>query len=296
MDAYYLLFDVGGTEIKFNALASDGTFLYKEHQYAPSYSLESQEAILAHFRQLIFSVIDTFQEKTLKGIGFAFPGPFDYEKGISLMQGMRKYEAIYGVNLRQRIQMWLEEANQPLVPIVFENDATCFAIGEYHQNSEAKKGIYLTLGTGCGSSFIAEGKVVKEGYGLNQMGMIYDVPFREGIIDEYLSVNGLKHLAEVKGYPFVNGKELAEAALSGHSLAQEIYRDFGTMIGEGIQPFVTAFQPDEVVFGGQISKSLPLYHKEIATACYPLEMRIRRTEDTTTSTLYGIYYVIKDNQ
>lgn len=296
MDAYYLLFDVGGTEIKLNALDSDGRFLYKEHQYAPSYSLESKEAILSHFRKLIFSVIDTFPEKVLKGIGFAFPGPFDYEEGISLMQGMRKYEAIYGVNLRQVIQSWLKERQQPLVPIRFENDATCFALGEYHQNAESQRGIYLTLGTGCGSSFIAEGKVVKGGYGLNDMGMIYDVPFREGIIDEYLSVNGLKHLATVKNYPFINGKELADAALAGHALAQEIYRDFGTMIGEGIQSFVADFQPDEVVFGGQISKSIALYHEEIAAACHPLKMNIRRTKDTTTSTLYGIYYVLKDNQ
>ena len=32
--------------------------------------------------------------------GFAFPGPFDYERGISLIRGVRKFERIYGLDCR----------------------------------------------------------------------------------------------------------------------------------------------------------------------------------------------------
>ena len=31
--------------------------------------------------------------------GFAFPGPFDYERGISLIRGVRKFERIYGLDV-----------------------------------------------------------------------------------------------------------------------------------------------------------------------------------------------------
>lgn len=295
MKTYDLLLDVGGTEIKMNALTSDGTFLLQKHQHAPAYAQESQATILAHFRSLLLSFIQEYQEEyQLRGIGLAFPGPFDYEKGISLMQGLRKYETIYGVNLREAIQTWLAEIGYHDVPIVFENDATCFALGEFHQTTETQKGIYLTLGTGCGSGLIEAGKIVKTGYGLNQMGMIYDTPFKEGIIDEYLSVNGLKKLAEEKRYPFINGKELAEAALTGNGVAQEVYQAFGLMIGEALNPFVASFQPQEIVFGGQISQSLPLFHGGILTNLAPWQPRIRRSEDTTTATLHGIENMIEN--
>lgn len=50
---YYLLFDVGGTEIKINALTAEKEFLLDKHQYVPSYSQETREVILAHFRSII---------------------------------------------------------------------------------------------------------------------------------------------------------------------------------------------------------------------------------------------------
>lgn len=296
MKPYYLLFDVGGTEIKINALTAEKEFLLDKHQYVPSYSQETKEVILAHFRSIISQMITRFKvDYQLAGIGLAFPGPFDYQNGISLMQGLRKYEEIYGVNLRENIQSWLTEWGFSELPIVFENDATCFALGEYHQQATVERGIYITLGTGCGSSLIANQKVVKSGYGLNQMGMIYDVPFKEGIIDEYLSINGLKKIALAKVYPFTNGKELADAAFAGQPLAKEIFQAFGTTIGEGLASFVASFSPNEVVFGGQISKSMDLFESNILNEWTGNEPAIRRSSDTTTATLYGIYYVILDN-
>lgn len=295
MKTYDLLLDVGGTEIKLNALTMEGTFLLEKHQHTPAYAQESQATILAHFRSLLLSFIGEYQEEyELRAIGLAFPGPFDYQNGISLMQGLRKYETIYGVNLREAIQTWLTEMGYHDVPIVFENDATCFSLGEFHQATDSQKGIYLTLGTGCGSGFVESGQIVKTGYGLNQMGMLYDSPFKEGIIDEYLSVNGLKKLAEEKNYLFMNGKELAEAALTGNTVAQEVYQAFGLMIGEALKPFVEQFQPQEMVFGGQISQSLPLFQGGILTNLSPWQPRLRRSEDTTTSTLQGIYYMIEN--
>lgn len=37
--------------------------------------------------------------KEVRGIAFAFPGPFDYEQGISLIQNQAKYDALFGLNL-----------------------------------------------------------------------------------------------------------------------------------------------------------------------------------------------------
>ena len=39
----------------------------------------------------------------------AIPGPFDYENGISRMQGLNKYDAIYGIPLEREIKARVPE-------------------------------------------------------------------------------------------------------------------------------------------------------------------------------------------
>ena len=41
--------------------------------------------------------------------GFAFPGPFDYERGISLIRGVRKFERIYGLDVAATLYPLLRE-------------------------------------------------------------------------------------------------------------------------------------------------------------------------------------------
>ena len=43
------------------------------------------------------------QFETVKGIGFAMPGPFDYVKGICYIRGVAKYENLYGINVGEAI-------------------------------------------------------------------------------------------------------------------------------------------------------------------------------------------------
>lgn len=295
MKPCYLLLDVGGTEIKINALAGN-QWLYSSSRHVPSLASETKLVIVEHLQKLLLKTIEEIEQREdrLQAIGFAFPGPFDYENGISLMQDFRKYDALYLVNLRQCVQEWLKNSGRAQVPIIFGNDARCFALGEYHANSSIQKGIYLTLGTGCGSTFIEHGRVVGHRYGLNAEGMLYDTPFKEGVLDEYLSVNGLRQLAEDKNYPFENGKKLAKSALDGDKEAAAIFQAFGQLIGEGISSFTAIFEPEEIVFGGQLSKSMPLFKETLLQELQPVQPNVRVSEDPAKSTLKGLYRIILD--
>ena len=57
----------------------------------------------------------------------AFPGPFDYAKGICLLRGLDKYDALYGVDLRRAFSRGSGIAPED---ILFTNDASAFALGE----------------------------------------------------------------------------------------------------------------------------------------------------------------------
>ena len=116
---------------------------------------------------------------------------------------------------------------------------------------------------------------------------------RQFIIDDYLCVDGLRKLVEVHDYPFKNGKELAQAAYLGDVIASEIYYTFGQMIGEALKPFVREFEPQEMVFGGQISQSLSLFEDGIKQVLAPYTPSLRRSADSTSATLYGLKKIIE---
>lgn len=58
--------------------------------------------------------------------GFAFPGPFDYERGISLIRGVRKFERIYGLDVAATLYPLLRECGTEEFRYV--NDAAAFAL------------------------------------------------------------------------------------------------------------------------------------------------------------------------
>src|SRR6187551_2712087 len=69
----------------------------------------------------------TNKNGTSKKIGIAMPGPFDYEKGISLISGLDKYESLYNLNVKELLAAELGIAS---ADIFMMNDASCFLKGE----------------------------------------------------------------------------------------------------------------------------------------------------------------------
>ncbi len=90
--------------------------------------------------------------------GVAVPGPFDYEHGIGLFAGVAKFEALYGVDVGAALAAGLPG---PPGPIVFLNDADAFLWGEWLFGVAAghDRCVAITLGTGIGSAFVADGRL-----------------------------------------------------------------------------------------------------------------------------------------
>lgn len=301
MKAFYFVMDVGGTELKVNCIGQDGVPLFETYLNYPAIAQGSKVEIVENFKEIFSTVTQKFLKKNgqLIGIGMAFPGPFDYERGISQIQNLRKYEEIYGVNLKTYFQEWTKELIGEEVPIIFLNDATSFGVGEYFKDETKNnhKGIYLTLGTGCGSTFIENQQIVKGKYGLNDEGALYNKPFRDGIIDQYLSSQGLSKLAENDGFKGINGYELSKLAREGNTTAKVIFDKFGQLIGQALSPYIHTFQPDEIVLGGQISKSFDLFEAGLLTEISDLPVStciIRKSQDSTKATFQGLVQQLKN--
>lgn len=94
MDCVTLCLDVGGTEIK-AAPVQNGTLL-TPIQYFPAHADGTFAELSAHFSNVLQTLYQLAPAGSkIDGVHFAFPGPFDYENGVCLIEGLDKYEAFF---------------------------------------------------------------------------------------------------------------------------------------------------------------------------------------------------------
>lgn len=291
--------DVGGTFIKGALFSTSFEKKYTDVHYYPANSQSSKMLIIENFenifQDLLFSLDD---EWVVDKIAIAFPGPFDYSNGISLIKKLGKFDELYQVNLKEelkKIQKKVENYQFQHAKIFFKNDAEAFAFGE-NSLSEAKKGAYFTLGTGLGSTFIKNGKSVKGQYKIPDSGMIFNDSFLKSIVDDYASARGLSKIINKYYLSEIDGQQLFNQANEGISSAINVFQEFGKVVKNVVEPYISEFKPQEIVFGGQISKSLCFFQNELeGLAKYNDKMIIRASEDTTLRTLEGLF-ILKEEE
>ena len=264
MEQRIVALDVGGTSIKAGLVHStdQGISLIEDSLLArPSHAEQEADRILEALTGMIEKV-GSFAEK-VDGVAFGFPGPFDDAKGISYMRGLGKFEAIYGMPLVPAMKERLKGRGNTAwekIPFSFVNDAWAFALGEARYGAAARypRVFCLTLGTGCGSAFLEHGKLVQGKDGVPANGMIFDQPFRDSKVDDYISRRYLLQCAKEKGLD-LDGKGLFREASNGNGEAEEVFQDYGSVLGQAIRPFVLSFQPDVLLLGGGISQAVSFF-------------------------------------
>src|SRR5688572_27556271 len=92
--------DVGGSSVKSALVAADQQIV-GDVCVDVIQSGATADEILKMLAAIISVHLDKMRE--VRGIAFAFPGPFDYEQGICLIQNQAKYESLYGVNVGARL-------------------------------------------------------------------------------------------------------------------------------------------------------------------------------------------------
>lgn len=310
-----LAFDVGGTAIKAGIFGAAGEPLAGSLAQYPAHADGSADEIIAHFTEiaaqqaalLLRSGTDAVigdDAEQIAAIGYAFPGPFDYAKGISYIRGLNKFEALYGLPLRSRLEEGMR-AHPLLGPLLaadlrllFANDAAMYALGEARFGHAAGKerAVCLTLGTGLGSAFLLQGRLLKEHAEVPPDGWLYATPYQGRIADDLVSRRGLLELAASLGFAADSAagqdvKQLAEQALiGGDTRAYELFRLFGERMARVLAAPLALFRPEVVVLGGQIAKSGSLFAPAFAAGLRArgLITQVALSDNTQLRTLQGI--------
>jgi glucokinase len=246
-----LAFDVGGSHIS-GALCSTPDLSLGPVVKAPMPEKQSAEAFVDVLADL---AAHAGADSQTAGAGFAMPGPFDYAQGISWMKHKMPY--LYGVNLREA---FAHRMGWNGTQVQFLNDAAAFLLGEV--GAGAARGVArvvgFTLGTGIGSGYAVDGRLVTQGLGVPPGGEIWNVPFEGGITEDLISTRAIK-----KAYGDRAGieKEVAEiAAAAAHDrVAAEVFAGFGKDLGRVLRIQLKDFAPQVVVLGGGIARSASLF-------------------------------------
>ncbi|HVJ08006.1 MAG TPA: ROK family protein [Acidisarcina sp.] len=257
-----LVFDVGGSHIACGVLSlKTGTLSQVRRTPTPvtGPSEEFFRAVEVLGKQLLTA------PEALAGLALAVPNPFDYERGISYME--HKYQYLYGVDLRRALADRF--ACDPS-RIHFLNDAAAFLIGEIHQGAAVGIGrsIGITLGTGVGSAFAVNGRIVTDDPNVPPGGEIWNLSYREGIVEDVISGRSIREIYKRLTGSMAEVREIARRAAED-AIARQAFEIFGQELGKVLRATCAAFHPERIVFGGAISHSgdlfLPAARAELAS-------------------------------
>lgn len=257
-NSYVIGADIGGSHITAALVDLEtGAVVDSSKVKEPVNAGADAKDILSHWTRAIQQVLSSAGTQ-VPAIGIAMPGPFDYPEGISLIKGVAKYESLYGMNIRAELKASLGFDNG----IYFENDASCFALGEAWSGEGAgcSRMVAVTLGTGLGGTFLHNNLIVHEGVGIPPQGYIYHLPYKNGIAEDYISTRWLlNEYFQRTGQRLAEVKQMAELAEEQDAVALALFAEMGGSLGEVLAPWLSDFEAERLVIGGNIRKAHPYF-------------------------------------
>jgi glucokinase len=232
--------DLGATNIRAGLVQGD---VIANIQSKRINSAGSVEVVLADFYALIELLID----QDVVAIGVGVPSVVNLEKGI-----------VYDV---QHIPSWKEVHLKEIleakyqIPVFVNNDANCFALGEYYfgKGNGKENIIGLTIGTGLGAGAIVNKHLFAgPNCGVGEFGM---VDYLEHNYEYYASGQFFSNVYQL------NGEEVFERVKKGDQQAQQYYAELGTHLGNAIKLIMYTYDASYIVFGGSVRHAYPYFQK-----------------------------------
>lgn len=246
MDSKILIgVDLGGTNMRAGRVEGG---LVVDHAAGSTPAKASADGVL----DKLYETIDKVFTPGVSGIGIGVPSVVDVEQGIVFtVENIPSWQEVHLKEILER---------RYRLPVYVNNDANCFALGEFHfgQGRGFRHMVGMVVGTGLGAGIILNGHLCS---GANcGAGEIGAVPYREQTLEYYAS-----------GQVFVrdhgeNGALIHARALKGDAGALRILDQFGEDFGTAIMTTLYAFDPELIVLGGSVSKAFPFFEKSMRNA------------------------------
>ena len=256
--------DIGGTKIAAGLVSPEGELSGLVKVPSPASDPELMT-------KTVVELINQLAEgKEIEAVGIAAAGFIDAKRN----------EILYSPNLQWRHEP-LRSRVQELVsfPVFLENDANAAAWAEFRfgGGKKAQSMVMLTIGTGVGGAIIADGRLIRGGFGIGgELGHIRLIKGgrqcgcgQRGCLEQYGSGTAflkaarklatsdgpagrrLRELASENG--ILTGAEVSQAISEGDVGALSLLRELGDYLGQGLASIVAALDPEVCIIGGGVS-------------------------------------------
>jgi glucokinase len=258
--------DIGGTNTVFGFVDREGT-IYAEDKIKTRHYDEIEVFVAALYDKILVAGKKTGSGTEIKGFGIGVPmgninkGTIEHAAGLP-WKGIIPLADIFHKHTD--------------LPVVVTNDANAAAVGEmvFGGAKGMKNFVVITLGTGLGSGFVIDGKLVygHDGFA-GEIGHTAIRPGpsnrecgcgRKGCLETYVSATGLKRTllkimadslqpSELRKFSFdeLDAEIIHKAAKNGDILAKMAFEHTGRMLGFKLADVVAHTNPEAIfLFGG----------------------------------------------
>jgi glucokinase len=258
--------DIGGTNTTYGIVDNQGNIIAEnsiktgEHKLVDDYvkNLSGDIKKLAE---------ESGKELKIKGIGIGVPNG-NYYKGTVEFAPNLPWKGV--INFAELFKEYFD------LPIILTNDAKAAAIGEmiYGAAKGMKDFILITLGTGLGSGFVANGGLIygHDGFA-GELGHTIAVKNgrlcgcgRKGCLEQYASATGIvktaiemlesskeNSLLRDLDKETITSKKIYEAAKAGDSLALRAFDYTAKILGQSLADAAAVTSPEAIIFFGGLS-------------------------------------------
>ncbi|TGK04989.1 ROK family protein [Leptospira semungkisensis] len=255
--------DIGAQSVKACLTNQEGSLLYQcDRKTGP----ETDNKEFLSLLEDSVSEILRFSKEPIASIGIGSPGPIDKENGILVSSA--NLPKLKNVPLVSHLK------NTFRIPVYYDNDANCAALGEYWFGSgkNSPNLIVLTLGTGLGGGWILEGKLF-DGYKGNSLEVGHTTIRpggalcgcgQRGCIEAYFSASGFSSRYQEKTGKILSSVEsLFEEEEKGDPSSKQILEEGIEALAETIRNLIHLFNPECIVLSGGIAKSYSKFGKRL---------------------------------
>ena len=246
--------DIGGTNVKFGVVSSDGVLLSKK-KYPTAEVVAQTGKFMDGFITCIKEQLA--ENKKIKKIGIGVPGLLSKDRTTT--QILQNIPSLNQTNL-------IETLSQAFPDIEFhvENDANAAALGEFYfsKTKLPQDFAMITLGTGIGGAAIIDGKIFLGGNG-NGMEIGHMVRTSSKTFEDLMGkrgiVGGVENLlkksdtkSKLRDLKVITAKDVEKAAKKGDEIALKVYAKLGKYLGENIVSLVRVLDVDTIILGGGV--------------------------------------------
>ena len=265
----YLVFDIGGTFVKYALMNENADIL--ENDKIPTCK-DSAEALLASMKEIADKYAGRFE-----GCAISMPGRIDTENGIAITAGaLNRFLGGFamGPEFSKLINM----------PVICANDGKCAAAAEAWQGalSDVENGFIVVFGTGLGGGIVINHKAY---FGSNFSsgeisGMVFDGLLMSnnyhapsvydarrtspGWASYSSSASLIRQYKQYVGLPLeteVSGEEFFEKVRSGDEAANAVFDQFAEYTAVGFYNIQILFDVEKIAISGGISNAPELLPK-----------------------------------